>query len=173
MVNTETPTRLTSGALAFAIALEANRRFNREFYHRVPPELLDVRVVDPLTRRADSVRDSWLYLMYVTRNYAYSVRHGLMQWGPARESTLMAPALEVYDKPRLLIEWERVERELRRELRDPEIESRLVSVSWSEEALPALEVLQGLLDQEMLAASWNRSLMRHLGMAPIELRAAG
>jgi hypothetical protein len=109
--------------------------------------------------------------MYVTRNYAYSVKQGVLHWGPERESLLMAPALQTYDKKRLLMEWERVEQELVQVLGDPEIETRQVRVSWSDEPMRALDVLEGLLNHEMLAAVWNRALMRQLGME-IETRAA-
>jgi hypothetical protein len=40
----------------------------------------------------------------------------------------------------------------------------LIRVPWSAEPVAAPEVLQGLLNHEMLAATWNRTLIRLLGI---------
>jgi len=139
-----------------------NREVNREFYRRVPAEKLDYRMVDTKTRRSDSPRESLLHQLYVVRNYVHSVKTGVMQWGPEREALLLAPALATWDKRRLLAEMERTERELAGLLSLPDIETRAVKVAWQEEPLPALRLLAGLNDHEILHTGWNLALMDHL-----------
>jgi hypothetical protein len=139
-----------------------NREGNREFYRRVPAEKLDDRLVDTKARRSDSPRESLLHQLYVVRNYVYSVKTGVMQWGPLRERLLMAPALATWGKRRLLAEMERTERELVELLSLPDIEARTVKVPWRDEPLPALRLLDGLNDHEILHTGWNLALMDHL-----------
>jgi hypothetical protein len=141
-----------------------HREVNREFYRRVPAEKLDYRMVDTKTRRSDSPRESLLHQLYVVRNYVYSVKTGEMRWGPEREALLMVPALATWDKKRLLAEMERTERELVELLLLPDIDERIVRVPWREEPLPALRLLEGLNDHEILHTGWNLALMDHLQM---------
>jgi hypothetical protein len=139
-----------------------NREVNREFYRRVPAERLDYRMVDTKTRRSDSPRESLLHQLYVVRNYVYSVKTGVMQWGAEREALLLAPALQTWDKKRLLAEMQRTEEELGRLLSLPDIDARTVKVPWQDEPLPALRLLDGLNDHEILHTGWNLALMDHL-----------
>jgi hypothetical protein len=141
-----------------------HREVNREFYRRVPAEKLDYRMVDTKTRRADSPRESLLHQLYVVRNYVYAVKTGVMQWGPRREALLMAPALARWGKKRLLEELERTEEELIDLLSRPDIDDVAVKVPWRDEPLPALRLLEGLIDHEILHAGWNLALMDHLHM---------
>jgi hypothetical protein len=141
-----------------------NREVNREFYRRVPAEKLDYRMVDTKTRRSDSPRESLLHQLYVVRNYVYSVKTREMRWGPEREALLMVPALATWDKQRLLAEMDRTERELVDLLSLPDIDERAVRVAWREEPLPALRLLEGLNDHEILHTGWNLALMDHLQM---------
>ncbi len=139
-----------------------NREVNREFYRLVPAEKLDYRMVDTKTRRSDSPRESLLHQLYVVRNYVYSVKTGVMQWGPQHEALLLTPALATWDKRRLLAEMERTESELVDLLSLPDIDARAVKVPWRDEPLPALRLLDGLNDHEILHTGWNLALMDHL-----------
>jgi uncharacterized damage-inducible protein DinB len=139
-----------------------NREVNREFYRRVPAEKLDYRMVDNKTRRSDSPRQSLLHQLYVVRNYVHSVKTGVVQWGSERETLLMAPALQTWGKRRLLAEMERTEAELIELLSLPDIDDRCVRVPWRDEPLPALRLLEGLNDHEILHTGWNLALMDHL-----------
>jgi hypothetical protein len=76
----------------------------------------------------------------------------------------MAPALQTWDKKRLLAEMERTERELVDLLALPDIDARTVVVPWREEPLPALKLLEGLNDHEILHTGWNLALIDHLHM---------
>jgi hypothetical protein len=157
--------RVTSaGARDFWWRFRLNREVNREFYRRVPADKLDYRMVDTKTRRSDSPRESLLHQLYVVRNYVYSVKTGEMRWGPEREALLLVPALATWDKKRLLAEMERTERELLDLLSLPDIDERSVRVPWREEPLPALRLLEGLNDHEILHTGWNLALMDHLQM---------
>ncbi len=139
-----------------------NREASREFYRLVPADKLDYRMVDTRTRHSDSPRQSLLHQLYVVRNYVYSVKTGLMQWGPEREALLMAPALLTWDKRRLLSELERSEHDLIDLLASSDIEERSVKVGWQDEPIPALQLLKGLNDHEILHAGWNQALMTRL-----------
>jgi hypothetical protein len=141
-----------------------NREVNREFYRRVPADKLDYRMVDSKTRRSDSPRESLLHQLFVVRNYVHSVKTGVMQWGEERQRLLMVPALGRWGKQRLLEEMRRTEQELVDLLALPDIESQCVKVAWQEEPLPALRLLEGLNDHEILHTGWNLALMDHLGM---------
>ena len=141
-----------------------NREVNREFYRRVPPDKLDYRMVDTKTRRSDSPRESLLHQLFVARNYVYSVKQGVLQWGAEREQLLMVPALERWDKERLLEEMRKTEQELVDLLSEPDIEARSVKVGWQNEPLPALRLLYSLNDHEILHTGWNLALMDHLGI---------
>jgi hypothetical protein len=139
-----------------------NREVNREFYRRVPADKLDYRMVDTKTRRSDSPRESLLHQLYVVRNYVHSVKTGVMQWGLEREALLLAPALQTWDKKRLLAEMQRTEEELAGLLSLPDIDVRVVKVPWRDDPLPALRLLDGLNDHEILHTGWNLALMDHL-----------
>ena len=141
-----------------------NREVNREFYRRVPADRLDDRLVDTKTRRSDSPRESLLHQLFVVRNYVHSVKTGVMQWGEERQLLLMAPALSRWGKQRLLEEMQRTEQELVDLLALPDIESRSIKVGWQGEPLPALRLLHGLNDHEILHTGWNLALMDHLQM---------
>ena len=136
-----------------------HREINREFYRRVPADKLDYRMADTKSRRSDSPRESLVHQLYVTRNYVHSVRTGVMQWGEERVALLVIPAWQTWDKQRLLSEMQRIEQELATLLSEPDIESRQVAVPWSREPLPALTLLRGLIDHEILHTGWNLALM--------------
>ena len=155
--------KITSAeARSFWWRFALHREVNREFYRRVPAEKLDYRMVDTKTRRSDSPRESLLHQLYVVRNYVHSVKTSVMQWGPQREVLLMAPALQTWDKKRLLAEMQRTEAELAGLLALPDIDARVVKAPWQEEPLPALRLLDGLIDHEILHTGWNLALMDHL-----------
>jgi hypothetical protein len=157
--------RITSAeARDFLWRFMLNREVNREFYRRVPADKLDYRMVDTKTRRSDSPRESLLHQLFVVRNYVYSMKTGVMQWGEERGALLMAPALRRWGKRRLLDEMQRTEQELVDLLALPDIESRTVKVGWQDEPLPALRLLHGLNDHEILHTGWNLALMDHLAM---------
>lgn len=141
-----------------------NRDVNREFYRRVPADKLDYRMVDTKTRRSDSPRESLLHQLFVVRNYVYSVKTGVLQWGEERQQLLMAPALSRWGKQRLLSEMERTEQELVDLLALPNIDERTVKVGWQDEPLSAIRVLYSLNDHEILHTGWNLALMDHLQM---------
>jgi uncharacterized damage-inducible protein DinB len=157
-----TSTIASAEARNFLWRFRLNREVNREFYRRVPAEKLDYRMVDSKTHRSDSPRESLLHQLFVVRNYVHSVKTGVMQWGPERERLLLAPALATWDKKRLLTEMDRTEQELVELLALPDIDSRCVKVAWQDEPLPALRLLQGLNDHEILHTGWNLALMDHL-----------
>jgi len=94
----------------------------------------------------------------------YSVKTGAMQWGEEREALLMVPALRRWGKRRLLEEMQRTEQELVDLLALPDIESRGVKVGWQDAPLPALRLLHGLNDHEILHTGWNLALIDHLEM---------
>jgi uncharacterized damage-inducible protein DinB len=141
-----------------------NREVNREFYRLVPADKLDYRMVETKTRRSDSPRESLLHQLFVVRNYVHSVKTGVLQWGEERRQLLMAPALETWDKARLLSEMERTERELVDLLALPDIDERSVKVGWQDEPLSAVRLLYSLNDHEILHTGWNLALMDHLGI---------
>jgi hypothetical protein len=152
----------SKAARDFLARFMLNREVNREFYRLVPAEQYDYHMVDTKTRRSDSPRESLLHQLYVVRNYVYSVSHGVMQWGAERERALMAPALHTWDKKRLLAELDRTEAALIELLSRADIEELRVRVPWQEEPLPALRLLESLIDHEVLHTGWNLALMDHL-----------
>jgi hypothetical protein len=158
----DTSTIISPEARNFWWRFLLNREVNREFYRRVPAEKLDYRMVDTKTRRSDSPRESLLHQLYVVRNYVHSVKTGVMQWGPEREALLLAPALQTWDKKRLLAEMQRTEEDLAGLLSLPDIDARTVKVLWRVNPLPALHLLDGLNDHEILHTGWNLALMDHL-----------
>ncbi|HEU0072519.1 MAG TPA: hypothetical protein VFS30_00770 [Dehalococcoidia bacterium] len=137
---------------------------NREFYRRVPAEKLDYRMVDTKTRRSDSPRESLLHQLFVVRNYVYSVKTGVLQWGEERQVLLMAPALSRWGKQRLLDEMHKTEQELVDLLALADIDERTVKVGWQDEPIPAIRLLHSLNDHEILHTGWNLALMDHLQM---------
>jgi len=141
-----------------------NREVNREFYRRVPADKLDYRMVDTKKRRSDSPRESLLHQLFVVRNYVYSVKTGVLQWGAERQALLMVPALSRWGKQRLLEEMRKTEQELVDLLALPDIDTRTVKVGWQEEPLSAIRVLDSLNDHEILHTGWNLALMDHLQM---------
>jgi uncharacterized damage-inducible protein DinB len=151
-------------ARRFLAAFKRHRRVNREFYERLRPGQLDYRMVETSMQRSDSPRESLVHQLYVTRNYAYSAKHGVMLWGAEREALLYIPAWQSFDKQRLLSEMERIEGELVEVLCEPDIDTRRVRVPWSSEPMLALDMLRGLIDHEVLHTGWNLALMDHLGM---------
>ena len=164
----DTPEVRSPRARRFLESYRAHRSLNRAFYRQLPADRLDC-AIDSSGRRADTPRASLVHQLYVTRNYAYSVRTGVLRWGPDRESLLVIPAaLTSFDKARLLLELERVERELLDVLAGPDIEQRLVDVPWSEAPIDALTLLDRLNTHEVLHTSWNLELMQRLsiGRAP-------
>jgi hypothetical protein len=140
------------------------RELNLDLYRRLQPGQIDLRVAPDAVRPGGSPRDSLLHHLYVTRNYAYSARHEQMQWGREREALLYVPAWQTFSKERLVMEMERIEAELLQPLSAPDFEHRLIRVPWSLQPLPALAVLRGLIDHEVLQLSWNRSLFSRLGI---------
>jgi hypothetical protein len=74
----------------------------------------------------------------------------------------MVPALETWDKARLLSEMERTEQELVDLLALPDIDERTVKVGWQDEPLSAVRLLHSLNDHEILHTGWNLALMDHL-----------
>jgi uncharacterized damage-inducible protein DinB len=163
----EDPAIRSQAARCFLEAFLAKRKPNRDFYRGVPAARLDERVAPARGRGWDTARQSLVHQLYVTRNYVYSVRHGVLRWGIDRENLLIAPAaLDSFDKQRLLAELDRVDRELAELLSEPDIESRRVSVAWSSQPVPALSLLERLLVHEVQHTGWNLALMRHLGVAP-------
>jgi len=161
---------LDPAAIASPRARDFYRRFmlhrevNREFYRRVPAEQFDFRMVDTKTRRSDSPRESLLHQLFVMRNYVYAATAGVLQWGQERAQLLMPPALGRYGKRRLLEELDRTESQLLELLSRPDIEDLTVRVPWQARPVPALAVLDGLADHEVLHTGWNLALMDHLGM---------
>jgi len=141
-----------------------NREVNREFYRRVPADKLDYRMVDTKTRRSDSPRESLLHQLFVVRNYVYSVKTGVLQWGEERQALLMAPALSRWGKQRLLDEMHKTEQELVDLLALPDIDERTVKVGWQDDPMPAVRLLYSLNDHEILHTGWNLALMDHLQM---------
>ena len=141
-----------------------NREVNREFYRRVPAEKLDYRMADTKTHRSDSPRESLLHQLFVVRNYVHSVKTGVMQWGEERQQLLMVPALERWDKERLLDEMHKTEQELVDLLALRDIGERSVKVGWQDEPLSAIRLLYSLNDHEILHTGWNLALMDHLGI---------
>lgn len=163
MLVDDTPEVHSQKARHFLESYRAHRSLNRAFYRQLPADKLDYRALDPSGRRADSPRESLVHQLYVTRNYAYSVRTGVLRWGPDRESLLLIPAtLTSFDKTRLLVEFERVERELLDVLSEPDIETRLVDVPWAAKPIDALTLLERLNTHEVLHTSWNLELMQQL-----------
>jgi hypothetical protein len=100
----------------------------------------------------------------VVRNYVYSVKTGVLQWGEERQALLMAPALSRWGKQRLLDEMHKTEQELVDLLALPDIDERTVKVGWQDEPMPAVRLLYSLNDHEILHTGWNLALMDHLQM---------
>jgi uncharacterized damage-inducible protein DinB len=159
----DTPQVGSQRARKFLESYRAHRSLNRAFYRRLQAEQLDYRALDHAGRSVDTPRESLVHQLYVTRNYAYSVRTGVLRWGADREALLVIPAaLTSFDKTRLLIELERVEHELLDVLSYADIETRQVDVPWSAEPIDALTLLERLNTHEVLHTSWNLELMQQL-----------
>lgn len=142
----------------------ANRKINVEFYKRVPEDKLDFRMIDTPQRKSDSIRESIVHQIYVTRNYIYAVKTGKMEWSDQIYEQLMDPKINEYSRDQLLEELNKTELELKELSNDPEIDHKQVIVNWSEKPVLAVTALYGLNDHEILHQGWNLAVMDYLNI---------
>jgi uncharacterized damage-inducible protein DinB len=131
-----------------------NRNINREFYKRVPTNKLDFRIVDTPEKRSDSIRESLAHQIGVERDYITALDTGKLQFVSGENKQDLS-----LDKDELLRKIEELDAELVQKLSNNEIANKKVTVLWNRNPLPAITMLYGLNEHEILHTGWNLALM--------------
>lgn len=144
---------------AFFDAYTPQRNIIREFYEKLPEEQYDFRLAKNETRKSDSPRESLAHIL----EYRLLVFNGIRTGRFAFESM----GVENYylaSKSYLLIEWDKIEQEMKRVILDPNFDSqKAVDMPWGS-SLSSIEVLYLIRDHEILHVGWNLALMDIFGM---------
>jgi len=134
------------------------RRILRDFFHRLPAEQYDFRMVDRPDRQADTPRQSLAHILETQHVFLRGVRSGVLRFADSGVAHL-------YDleKEALLAELERLDREMYALLTHAAFDSTAtVQAPWGE--LDALNLLYFLRDHDILHIGWNLALMDHLAL---------
>jgi hypothetical protein len=129
-----------------------------DFYHLLPEETYDYRMVDTLERKADSPRESLAHILYVELVYLNGVRSGRLEF----KSMGTEHYIHLH-KEQLLAEMVRIDGEIYAYLTAGTFDSAApVACPWGQ--LGALDTLFFLKDHDILHIGWNLALMDHLQM---------
>jgi len=135
-----------------------HREINRIYYQLVPEEQYDYRMVDTLTRKSDSPRESLNHHIGITRDYIEGINTGLIQFNlqyeDLREKTL--------SKEVLLNKFQETETTILQLLFEKDMTKIYIKAPWRPEKSPAIEVLWGLNSHEIFHTGWNVAVMDHL-----------
>ena len=141
-------------AKAFLKVFLMDRKVNKEFYKRVPEDKFDFRIVDTKDRRSDSIRESVLHQVRITRLYIDAAKKGALTL-----DTEYADLSKNYSKEDLLKLLEENEADITELLTNDENVNRMVSSPWSPTPLAASILLWNVATHEVLHQGWNLALM--------------
>lgn len=150
---------LNPEAKTFLEEFTVNRAINREFYEKVPDDQFNFRMVDTPERKSDSVRETLAHQIAVQIDYLNAIESGKLMFVAGNNTEL-----KKLSKEKLLDVLTRIDTELTDLLADQVNCVRKISVPWSEELIPATEMLWGLNNHEILTTGWILAIMDHLNM---------
>lgn len=143
-----------SQAKIFLIQFLANRNINVEFYKRVPADKLQYRIVDSPERKSDSIQESLGHQIGVEKDYLSALNTGKLEFRSGDDKNLKS-----LNREQQLKMLEQLDEELIKKLSDPNIVNKSIIVSWSNNPVPALSMIYGLNNHEVLHTGWNLALM--------------
>lgn len=119
-------------------------------------------MVDTLTKKSDTPRESLAHLIRVTRAYILGIQNGFFKAGAYKNESLAN-----LSKTELLKELEIADQELIEVLSIEENVFKKVVTPWNPNSR-AVDMLWGLDSHEILHTGWNIALMDHLGIDRFE-----
>lgn len=147
---------MTKAAKIFWDEFYPEREINKEFYLLVPEDKFDFRIVDRQTRKSDSVKESLIHQIGVTRNYNEGLKTGILIF--AISEYVDYAQLLLLRKDNLIDLLDESTNSIRNILEE-DIDNKSVTVPWANEEVPAIDVLHGLYAHEVLHTGWNLAIM--------------
>lgn len=148
-----------SQAKIFLIQFLANRNINIEFYKRVPGDKLQYRIVDNPKRKSDSIQESLGHQIGVEKDYLSALNTGKLEFRSGDDKNLKS-----LNREQQLKMLEQLDEELIEKLSDSNIVNKSIVVPWSSDPVPALAMLYGMNNHEVLHTGWNLALMDMLNI---------
>ncbi|OIP84045.1 hypothetical protein AUK04_02770 [Candidatus Roizmanbacteria bacterium CG2_30_33_16] len=149
-------------ALGFVNAFLMHREINRCYYLRVPEDKLDVHLVDNERVKSDSPRKNLIHQIDVTRDYINGILTGELKHKHKEYLDLLNP--EEFNKEKLILKFDESTLLLLKTLSHQDINKIKVRVKWSKFSVPALQMIWGLNNHEILHTGWNLAYMDFLGI---------
>lgn len=140
-----------------------HRDINREYFLLIPEGKLDVHLVDNEKVQSDSPRKNLIHQIDTTRDYINGILKGELRFGRNEEYTdLQKP--DMLSKNELIEKLDESTLWLMEVLAHKNIETIKVKVKWSKDLIPALQMIWGLNNHEILHTGWNLAYMDFLGI---------
>ncbi len=147
-------------ALDFANAFLMHREINRCYYLLIPEDKLDIHLIDNEKVQSDSPRKNLVHQIDVTRDYINGILTGKLKHKHKEYLDILNP--EKFSKQELIIKFDESTLWLLETLSNHDIDQIKVKVKWSELPVPALQMIWGLNNHEILHTGWNLAYMDFL-----------
>jgi len=150
-------------ALDFINTFLLHRDINREYFLLVHEEKYDAHLVNNEKTQSDSPRKNLTHQIDTTRDYINGLLAGELYFGRQKEyDDLQKP--ETLSKDQLINKLDESTLWLIKILQQKNIDQIVVKVPWSVKSIPALQMIWGLNNHEILHTGWNLAYMDFLGI---------
>lgn len=154
------PSRVTNpAAKTFLIKFFTDRAINKEFYERIPEKKFDYRMVSTKKRKSDSPRESLGHQIGVQKDYLDAITTEKLVFISGNDKKLKS-----LSKQELLKLLRQEDERLATLLSDETSCAKLITVPWSKQSIPTINMLWGLDTHEILHTGWNLAIMDHLNI---------
>jgi len=148
-------------ALDFINTFLLHRDINREYFLLIPEDKLDVHLVDNEKVQSDSPRKNLVHQIDTTRDYINGILKKELLFRRYEEYTdLQNP--KTLTKNQLIEKLDQSTLWLIDVLQQKNIDQIMVKVPWSVKPIPALQMIWGLNNHEILHTGWNLAYMDFL-----------
>jgi len=148
--------------LDFVNAFLMHREINRCYYLLVPENKLDVHLFNNEKVQSDSPRKNLVHQIDVTRDYINGILTGALKHKHKEYLDILNP--EKFSKQELIVKFDESTLWLLETLSHQDINQIKVKVKWSNKPLPALQMVWGLNNHEILHTGWNLAYIDFLGI---------